>query len=90
MRNNVWTVNLTNKAYKQLKKLPIVVQDLAVEAITDLGQNGAIPKHWDVKKLDVAEYRIRLNYRYRMRYKVTDNELIIEIFYIGHRKNAYE
>lgn len=86
----IWVVSLTNKAYKQLQKLPIVVQDLAAEAITDLEQSGAVPKHWDVKKLDAAEYRIRLNYRYRMRYKVIDSELVIEIFYIGHRKDAYE
>lgn len=82
-------VELTKKAFKQLKKLPAQIQDLADEAISALEHEGVCPKYWDVKKLNNQEYRIRLNYRYRMKYRTEDDELYIEIFYIGHRKNAY-
>jgi mRNA interferase RelE/StbE len=86
---HLWTVKLTRDAYKRLKKLPIPIQDLVDEAITALEHDGPIPDHWDVKKTGHAEYRIRLNYRYRMRYTLTNNDLYIEVFYLGHRKNAY-
>lgn len=84
-----WDVNLTRKAYKQFKSLPMVIQDLADEAITDLENSGPNPRHWDVKKIGNEGYRIRLNYRYRMRYTIQSDSVLIEIFYIGHRKNAY-
>ena len=87
---SAWTVYLTRKAVKQLQKLPARIQDLADLAVTDLETQGVKPMGWDVKKTDDAHYRLRLTYRYRMRYRVTGSqELEIEIFYIGHRKEAY-
>ena len=85
-----WNVTLLRKADKQLQKLPKAIQDIAFEALEDLAAEGAMPKHWNVKKTNINEYRLRINYRYRMRYKVEQEQLIIEIFYIGHRKDAYK
>ena len=85
-----WKITLQRKAAKQLHKLPKAIQDMAFELMEDLEVEGAIPKHWDVKKTGDNEYRVRINYRYRMRYKVEQEELIIEVFYIGHRKEAYQ
>ncbi len=62
-----WTVQLSLRAYKQLKKLPAVVQDLVDEVLYDLESFGFHPLHWDNKKIAVNSYRIRLNYRYRLR-----------------------
>lgn len=85
-----WTVYLTRKADKQLKKLPQTIQDLADLAIADLEEQGINPQGWDTLKTDDDEYRLRLNYRYRLRYRVTDEQVLeIEVFYIGHRKDAY-
>ncbi len=87
---STWTVYLTRKAYKQLRKLPQRIQDLADLAVTDLEEQGIKPEGWDIRKTGEDEYRLRLTYRYRMRYGVTDTqELEIEVFYIGHRKEAY-
>jgi hypothetical protein len=36
-----------------------------------------------------GEYRLRLTYSYRMRYRAVGGELEIEIFYLGHRREAY-
>ncbi len=83
-------VYLTRKAHKQLQKLPQSIQDLADLAITDLEEQGIKPEGWDVKKTDDDEYRLRLTYRYRIRYRITDRqELDIEVFYVGHRRDAY-
>ena len=86
---NKWTVELTKVAYKQFKKLPELIQELADEAMLALELEGAVPKFWDCKKIGAGGYRVRLNYHYRMKYKLKNNQLIIEVFYIGHRKDAY-
>ena len=85
-----WKITLQRKAAKQLRKLPKAIQDMAFEFMEDLESEGTVPKHWDVKKTNDNEYRVRINYRYRMRYRVGQEELIIEVFYIGHRKEAYQ
>jgi len=87
---NKWDVKILKKAYGQLKKLPRSIQDIADEAVTDLEKEGPQPRYWDVKKTGENEYRLRLNYRYRMRYVVKEDELFIEVFYVGHRKDAYQ
>ena len=85
-----WTVYLTRRADKQLTKLPRTIQDLSDLAIADLEEQGINPQGWDTLKTDDDEYRLRLNYRYRLRYRVTDERVLeIEVFYIGHRKDAY-
>ena len=85
-----WNVYLTQKAYKQLAKLPSSIQDLADLAVADLEEHGTHPQGWDIRKTGNNEYRLRLNYRYRMRYRVTDERALeIEIFYVGHRRDAY-
>lgn len=86
----IWTVTLTGRAYKQMKKLPPTIHDLADHAIHDLEAAGPKPPGWDVRKTGEGEYRVRLTYRYRMRYRVTHEQLLeIEVFYAGHRKDAY-
>jgi mRNA-degrading endonuclease RelE of RelBE toxin-antitoxin system len=59
-------------------------------AVADLEEQGINPQGWDTLKTDDEEYRLRLNYRYRMRYRVCDEQTLeIEVFYVGHRKEAY-
>ncbi len=85
-----WTVYLTRKAYKQISRLPRSIQDLADLAVADLEEQGINPAGWNTLKIGSNEYRLRLNYRYRMRYRVvTEQTLQIEIFYVGHRREAY-
>ena len=85
-----WTVYLTPKAYRQLAKLPPSIQDLADLAVSDLEAQGIHPQGWDTAKTDDGEYRLRLTYRYRMRYRVTDKQALeILVFYVGHRRDAY-
>ena len=87
---STWTVFLSRKAFKQFQRLPQSIKDLVDLAVTDLEEQGVRPENWDVKKTSVKEYRLRLTYRYRMRYHITDmQELEIEVFYLGHRRDAY-
>lgn len=85
-----WTVYLTRKASKQLARLPLSVQNLADLAVADLETYGVNPRGWNTLKINNDEYRLRLNYRYRMRYRVIDRQILgIEVFYVGHRREAY-
>jgi len=87
---NKWEVVLLRKAYKQLKKLPKSIQDILFKSLKDLEIEGPQPNYWDVKKTGYNEYRLRINYRYRMRYRIISKRLLIEVFYIGRRKDAYK
>ena len=90
MSKVTWTVILTRKASKQLARLPLSVQDLADLAVADLETYGVNPRGWNTQKTHSDEYRLRLNYRYRMRYRVIDRRILeIEVFYVGHRREAY-
>jgi len=85
-----WIVNLTRKAHKQLVKLPRSIQDLTDLAVEDMEEQGINPEGWNTLKMKKDEYRLRLNYRYRMRYRVIEKQTLeIEIFYVGHRREAY-
>ena len=75
---STWTVTLTGRAYKQLKKLPSAIQDLADAVVHDLEAVGPKPAGWDVRKTGDDEYRV-----------TSEQSLEIEIFYAGHRKDAY-
>ena len=86
-----WTVYLTSKARKQLARLPEEVQGLTEDALKDLEEQGIGLRKWNVLKTNNHEYRLRLNYRYRMRYRIIEEEIIeIEVFYVGHREGAYK
>jgi mRNA-degrading endonuclease RelE of RelBE toxin-antitoxin system len=85
-----WIVTLTRKANKQLVRLPQTIRDIADEAIADMETEGINPERWNTLKTGDDEYRLRLNYRYRMRYRLTRPGMLeIEVFYIGHRSEAY-
>ena len=85
-----WSVYLTRKAHKQLAKLPQSIQELADLALEDLAEQGINPEGWNTLKTNDDEYRLRLNYRYRMRYRITEEQAVeIEVFYVGHRREAY-
>ena len=85
-----WTVHLTRKARKQLAGLPEPIRGLAGEAMAALEEQGVNPQDWNTLKTGDGEYRLRLNYRYRMRYRVAGRRILdIEVFYVGHRQEAY-
>lgn len=66
------------------------IQYLADLAVCDLEAQGIQPRGWNTLKIDVDEYRLRLNYRFRTRYRVTDRQVLeVEVFYVGHRREAY-
>ncbi len=82
-----YTAVLSKKAQKQLDKLPDNIAEPILDAIAGLEEN---PRPVGYKKLKGRDgYRIRTG-NYRIIYDIFDNELIIDIITLGHRKDIYE
>ena len=82
-----YTVVLSTKAQKQLDKFSDNIAQPIFNAISDL-QND--PRPTGYKKLKGRDgYRIRVG-NYRIIYEIIDNELIVDIITVGHRKDIYE
>lgn len=83
-----YTVKFSKKATKAYNKLPSGVRlriDQKIDYLT------ADPRGIDTKKLagQINAYRTRVG-TYRIVYEIEDNELIVWILDVGHRKDIYK
>ena len=81
-----YRVLLTKKAAKQLDKLADDIAESVIDAIEKLSENPRPPGCKKLKGRDA--YRIRKG-NYRVIYNVFDEELIVDIIAIGHRRGIY-
>ncbi len=81
-----YSVRLTKKAAKQLDKLSDQIASPILDAITQLASNPRPQGHKKLKGRNA--YRIRQG-NYRVIYEIIDQQLIITIIAIGHRKDVY-
>ena len=82
-----YTIILTKRAEKQLDKLPDNIAEPIIEAIGDLSKNPRPNGYKNLKSRD--GYRIRIG-DYRVIYEVFDDELVIDVIKLGHRKDIYD
>jgi len=81
-----YTAVLSKKAQKQLDKLSDNIAEPILDAIAGLEEN---PRPAGYKKLKGRDgYRIRTG-SYHIIYDIFDNELIVDIITLGHRKDIY-
>jgi mRNA interferase RelE/StbE len=80
-------VRIQPAARRQIRNLPRQIQPAIVAAIEALAGD---PRPSGVKKLTGSEdlYRIRVG-DYRMIYQVRDDELLVLVARVAHRKDAY-
>lgn len=82
-----YTVLILPSAQKQLSKLPDNIATRIEDKMMELQHD---PRPAGCKKLKGREaYRIRTG-DYRVIYEIQDNQLIITVITIGHRKDVYE
>ena len=82
----MYRVALSKAARKQLDDLP---DDIAARIISRLENLKADPRPADVKKLKGREgWRIRVG-DYRVIYTIHDNDLLILVIRIAHRRDVY-
>ena len=78
---------MSKQTQKTLDKFSDIIAETIFNAIAALAQN---PRPKGVKKLKGRDgYRIRVG-NYRIIYDIFDNELIIDIIALGHRKDIYD
>ncbi|RKR80230.1 addiction module RelE/StbE family toxin [Mucilaginibacter gracilis] len=82
-----YTLNFSRQAVKELEKINAPFYSNIKEAIVSLTQN---PRPQGYKKLKGRDgYRIRVG-NYRIIYNILDQELIVDIITLGHRKDIYD
>ena len=82
-----FSIVLSRKAEKQLDKLSTSVVSQIIESFSILENN---PRPNGYKKLKGRQgYRIRSG-NYRIIYEIFENELLIDVIAIGHRKDIYQ
>ena len=78
---------LSKKAQKQLDKISDNIADPIIYAILGLEEN---PRPVGFKKLKGRDgYRIRVG-NYRIIYEIFDQQLLVDIITLGHRKDIYD
>ena len=83
----IYDIKIRKKAQKSLSKIPNPFQSNIIEKIRKLANNPFPPQS---KKLTGREaLRMRIG-NYRVIYEIFENELIILVLNIGHRKNIYK
>ena len=86
----MYSLNFLSNAKKEFKKLDTVVQKSIKEKLLLLVENPDILKN-NIKALKgeyKGKFRLRIN-QYRVIFQVKDEELIIIVVRVGHRKEVY-
>ncbi|TAG94656.1 MAG: type II toxin-antitoxin system RelE/ParE family toxin [Oscillatoriales cyanobacterium] len=83
-----YEVGFKPAALRQLRKLDVDVQVSIVAAIESLAE---YPRPEGCKKLkgETDLYRIRVANKYRVIYQIQDNQLLITVVKVGHRRDIY-
>jgi mRNA interferase RelE/StbE len=86
----MYSLNFLNSAKKEFKKLDVVAQKNIKEKLLLLIENPEILKN-NIKALKgeyKGKFRLRVN-QYRVIFQAKDEELIIIVVRVGHRKEVY-
>jgi mRNA interferase RelE/StbE len=89
-----YALNITPSAEKDIRKLPIVVQDKVFERLQELildprQHNSKKLKDFNILGLDFNEYyRTRMG-NYRIIYGIEDINITVVVVKVGHRKYIY-
>ncbi|MGZ8944570.1 MAG: type II toxin-antitoxin system RelE family toxin [Methylococcaceae bacterium] len=83
----VYRIEIKQSAKKELAQLPKTIAEKIAMQIKALADN---PRPNGCKKLVGTEhsYRIRIN-DYRVLYSIFDQELVIQVIKLGHRRDIY-
>ncbi len=82
-----YTVEISSLATRQIKKLPPEIQ---IQVLAQLEELAEHPRPDDVTKLKGEDntYRVRVK-NYRVVYEIFDEQLIVLIVKVGHRREIY-
>jgi len=83
-----YSIEIKQSAQKELANLPRNIADKVIKQVRALADD---PRPTGCKKLVGTDYtyRIRIN-DYRVVYSIFDQQLVIQVIKIGHRKAVYK
>ena len=85
----MYDVQLKKKVVKQLKKLPIPIQEKFDDLVADLEETGPIQAEWqNYSKLSDKEYHCHLAHSWVACWRNEKETIIIEVYYAGSREKA--
>ncbi len=82
-----YRVRFTPEAARLITKLPPEIKRLIRPAIDDLRVD---PYRGSELAGEFADYRSLKTRRYRIIYRVNEEESFLEIYHVGHRRDVYE
>ncbi len=85
----MYNVLLKKKVLKDIKKMPVRVQEKLAVLIDDLRENGPVQSGWpNYNKLGKNEYHCHLARKWVACWYYAEKSLVIEVYYAGSRENA--
>ena len=83
-----YRIKITSRAQKNLKRLHPAVQKRIIQSILSLKTERFPQQFKQLKGKGVAAYRLRVG-DYRILYDIYDDDCVVLILRIGHRKDIY-
>jgi mRNA-degrading endonuclease RelE of RelBE toxin-antitoxin system len=84
-----YEVRVKTRVARGLRKLPKDVQQLLFLLVADLKAGGPIQKSWqNFSSLGRDRYHCHLTYRYVACWTWTNEDIVIEVYYVGSREKA--
>lgn len=84
-----WRVFFRKKVEKRVPSMPRSEQVLFANLVEDLRRKGPIRSEWrNFSKLGSGEYHCHLSYSWVACWRVTEEEMEIEVYYAGSREKA--
>jgi mRNA-degrading endonuclease RelE of RelBE toxin-antitoxin system len=84
-----FTVGWKKRIEKDIKKMPDREQEKFVQLVHDLMEKGPIQNNWpNFSSLGANKYHCHLSYHWVACWKTENENIIIEVYYVGSRENA--
>lgn len=80
-----YTLSWAESAYKEFKKLPVLVQRTISKKLDEASQN---PVHYFTKLVGQDKFKLRVG-DYRVIVRIEQEQLLILVVEVGHRRNIY-
>ena len=86
----MWTVMIKRRMERKIAELPQGIQDRFAALKTDLENDGPVQPSWsNYSRLSETRHHCHLTYRYVACWQVlSNNEMTMEVYYVGSRENA--
>lgn len=84
-----YSIQIISIAQKNIRRLDPNVRNRIIKAILNLKTNRYPQQFKPIKGKDIAQFRIRVG-DYRVLYDVYDQDRVVLILRVGHRKDIYK